>query len=123
VLAKKAKKAKKAAHGPDDSPKLVGVRPQIDVTDNTAQFYANFIEITNSPWDFSLISATLPSKLNRTQVEEIQATGTIPVQAQLTVNFPPTLLAGLIRALTTQKELYETTMGTELVEPQMKEPE
>jgi hypothetical protein len=118
VLAKRAKKAAKAPL----VPKSVGGQPVIEVTESTPQFYANFIEITNSPWDFSLIFGTLPSKLNRNQVEEIQATGTIPVQAQLTVNFPPTLLAGLIRALTTQKELYEKAMGTELIELQMKDP-
>ena len=74
-------------------------------------------------WDFSLIFATLPPKLNPSKLDEARTTGTIPISAQLTVNFPPTLLPGLIRALTAQKELYEKTVGVELTEPKPKEPE
>jgi hypothetical protein len=120
-----AKSAKKAAKASDEAslPKVVGGRLIAEVPEGTPQFYANVIEISNTPWDFSMIFATMPAKLNPFKMEEIQATGTIRLQAQLTVNFPPTILAGLIRALTTQKELYEKSMGTELVELQMKEPE
>jgi hypothetical protein len=119
-LAKSVKKAKKASNGP--LPKAIGGRVVVEVPDGTPQYYANFIEVSNTVWDFSMIFATMPAKLSAAKIEEIQATGSIPLQAQLTVNFPPTLLVGLIRALTTQKEQYEKAMGTELVELQMKEP-
>jgi hypothetical protein len=115
-LAKQAKAKKAAKKKSLPVAASFGVRAVVEVPEGTPAFYTNFIEISNTPWDFSLILAKLPAKPNPSSIEEIKASGTLPVTAELTINFPPALMAGLIRALTTQKELYEKMTGTELKE-------
>jgi hypothetical protein len=85
----------------------------VAVPEGTPSFYSNFIEISNTPWDFSLIFAKLPAKASASSIEEMKVSGQLQLTAEITINFPPTLIAGLIRALTAQKELYEKMTGTE----------
>lgn len=97
-------------------PAVLAVRIAVDIPDGTPAHYANFIEISHTKWDFSLIGARLPAKHSAAQFAEMQATGILSLPADVTINFPPTLMAGLIRALTTQKEAYEKENKTELKE-------
>jgi hypothetical protein len=98
-------------------PESLGVRAVVvEVPEGTPSVYANFMEVSNTPWDFSLILAKLPPKPNPSKIEEIKASGLLQLTAEITINFPPTLMAGLIRALTAQKELYEKMTGTVLTE-------
>jgi len=60
--------------------------------------------------------ARLPAKHSAGKLAEMQATGVLPLPADVTINFPPTLMAGLIRALVSQKEAYEKETKTELRE-------
>jgi hypothetical protein len=97
-------------------PGAIAVRIAVDVPDGTPAYYANFIEISHTKWDFSLIATKLPAKHGPAKLAEMQATGILALPADVTINFPPTLMAGLIRALTTQKEAYEKETKTELKE-------
>jgi hypothetical protein len=119
-LAKKTKRSEPRAGKRKQSvpPEVqsLAVKAQIEVPEGTPAFYTNFVEVSNSPWDFSLIFARLPAKPNLSKYEEIKASGVLPITAEITINFPPTLMAGLIRALNTQKEIYEKMTGTELTE-------
>jgi hypothetical protein len=115
-LAKRAKSKKAAKKQSLPEPTSIGVRAAVEVPEGTPSFYSNFIEVSNSPWDFSLIFAKLPAKPNASSLEEMKASGKLQLTAEITINFPPTLMAGLIRALTAQKELYEQMTGTELKE-------
>jgi hypothetical protein len=47
----------------------------------------------------------------------MKTTGVLGWPAEITINFPPTLIAGLIRALTAQKEAYEKETNIQLKEP------
>ncbi len=98
------------------APTGVAVRVAIDVPDGTPAHYANYIEISHTKWDFALIAARLPAKHSAAKIVDMQATGILPLHADVTINFPPTLIAGLIRALTVQKEAYEKETKTELKE-------
>lgn len=97
-------------------PTHVAVRIVVEVPDGTPSFYTNFIEVTHTKWDFSLIFAMLPPKPTMAKVAEMQATGVLSCPAEVTINFAPALMAGLIRALNMQKETYEKENGVELRE-------
>jgi hypothetical protein len=94
--------------------KAGGIRVAVDIPDGTPAFYANYLEIGHTKWDFCLIVARLPAKPNSAKLAEIQSTGVISWPAELTINFPPAVIPGLIRALTIQKEKYEKENNTEL---------
>ena len=96
--------------------KPLAVRIVGEVPEGTPAYYANFIEISHTKWDFSLIASRFPAKFGGAKLAEARATGILPVYAEVTINFPPTLMVGLIRALTTQKESFEKETNTELKE-------
>jgi hypothetical protein len=77
-LAKRAK-SKKAAK--KKQPVSIGVRAVVEIPEGTPSFYTNFIEVSNTPWDFSLILAKLPAKPNPSKFEEIKASGTLALTA------------------------------------------
>ena len=88
-------------------------------TDQTEHRYANYISVGHSPWDFSISfgmfstpqKGDIPSKgkAPKTKME-------IEVPAQVEINFPLSLIPGLIRALETQKQAYEKQFGP-ILEP------
>ena len=88
----------------------------IDVAEGTPGYYSNYIEVSHTKWDFSLIVSRLPAKPSAAKIVEMQATGILQVQSDVTISFPPNLMPGLIRALTTQKERFEKLTKTELQE-------
>jgi hypothetical protein len=97
-----------------DIPTAVQVKVGLEVPDGTPSYYLNYIEINHSKWDFCLIGAKLPAKYSAAKIAEMQAGGVLALPAEVTINFPSTLIVGLIRALTIQKELYEKETKTEL---------
>ena len=97
-------------------PARIAVRVVLEVQEGTPSFYSNYMEVSQTKWDFSLIFATLPPKPSAAKIAEMQATGILACPAEVTINFPTTLMAGLIRALITQKEAYEKENGVELKE-------
>lgn len=104
------------------APVAVTVRIAVDVPEGTPAFYSNYLEVSQTKWDFSLIIARIPVKHSAAKINDMQATGLLPLRADATINFPPTLMAGLIRALTVQKEAYEKATGTILKEDTDDEP-
>jgi hypothetical protein len=112
TLAKRSKRVAKPKSSPE--PTSIGVQVVVEVPEGTPSVYANYIEVANSPWDFSLILGKLPAKPTSSNIEEMKTSGKMQLTAEITINFPPTLMAGLIRALIAQKELYERMTGTEL---------
>jgi hypothetical protein len=115
-MSKKPKVMRITAGPPPGAPETVQVRAAVEVPEGTPSYYANFIEITHTKWDFSLVAARLPAKWTPSKVAEMQATGSLAIPAEMTLVIPTTLVAGLIRALTVQKEAYEKETGVELKE-------
>lgn len=89
-------------------------RINIDVAEGTPAFYANYIEIGHTKWDFTLIASRVPAKPSTAKIVEMQSNGIFTIPADATINFPPNLMPGLIRALTIQKEAFEKATGIEL---------
>jgi hypothetical protein len=77
----------------------------------TPTYYVNHAEITSNPFEVTISFARFPSKFSPGASETIGTTGILEVEAELQVLIPPTLLPGLIRALTTQKATLDAMMG------------
>jgi hypothetical protein len=108
--------AQSAGKAPSAPPPPRQARISIDVPEGTPGYYSNYIEIGHTKWDFSLIASRLPAKPSSAKIVEMQASGILNIPADVTISFPPHLMPGLIRALTTQKETFEKTTGIQLKE-------
>jgi hypothetical protein len=89
---------------------------RLEPLENAATFYVNHIEVGSSAHDFSLICGRLPGKLSLDQFEEVKGSGALVVEPEVQVVIPATLVIGLIKALTAQKDNYEKTYGVALKE-------
>jgi hypothetical protein len=83
----------------------------VDVTEDTPVFYVNYAGVTHSSHDFSVIFGRMPAKPTPSQLDHLAATGAIRTEALLQLLVAPTMIPGLIRALTIQKEAYEARFG------------
>jgi hypothetical protein len=87
-------------------PESVTIVPRVVVTPETPAYYANFVEVANSQYDFSLSVARIGSPLSEAQIERIKNGEPLLVDAILQIVLPPTVAEGLIRALTEQLQKY-----------------
>ena len=101
---------------PPENQKVTIPAIKLEPIENAAVFYANHIEVANTPQDFSLICARLPGKLSAAKIAEIKELGALVIEPEVQIVIPARLVPGLIRALTAQKELYEKTFGEPLEE-------
>ena len=74
-------------------------------------FYVNHLEIGHTANDFSALAVRIPAKWPPDRIAEAKETGAIAVEADVQLVFPPTVINGLIRALTTQKQKFEEDTG------------
>jgi hypothetical protein len=89
---------------------------RLEPLENAAVYYVNYIEVGASPQDFSIICARLPAKLSGAKKEEVKELGALVIEPEVQVVIPVTLVPGIIRALTTQKEIYEKLYGIQIKE-------
>jgi hypothetical protein len=108
-----AAKKSKAPPAPPTMTVKVGLR----VSDATATFYVNNAEVGSTTHDFTMMFSQMPAKVSPALFADAEKTGTLTMDASVQVVFPLTLMAGLIRALTAQKEAYEKSFGVILSEP------
>lgn len=101
---------KTPATAPPESKTLM-VRPSVVTTDATPVYYINNAEISSSAYEFGMAVARLPTKPSAEQMHEMRTDGVLNVEAELVLLMPPTLIPGLIRALNTQREVYEAQFG------------
>jgi hypothetical protein len=107
---------KRTATGNGKSADSLPVAVAIDVPEGTPSYYSNWIEVSNTKWDFCLTAALMPSRHNKAKIAEMQANRALTLTAEVQLIIPTTLLPGLIRALTMQKERFEKETKTELKE-------
>jgi hypothetical protein len=96
-------------------PEEMAVRIVVSVPDDLPVYYVNFIEVTHSLNEFGLFAVRAPVKPTSQQLEEAQQTGQMRLDPEFHMVLPPTVIPGLIRALTAQKEAYERRFGTIVV--------
>jgi hypothetical protein len=113
-VAKKTKKGRDAKASPQVITRIV-----VEPSEGMATYYVNFVEVACTLSDFALICTQVPPKLNSMRLKEVQASGIMTVDAVVQLAIPATLVPGLIRALTTQKELFEKLTGHKIQEPEV----
>ena len=94
------------------SPKLhMDGRIVVSVSPHTPTFYGNYAEISQTQHDIGLTFVQMPIRLSDADRRDVATTGQIQVEQNVQVIIPSTLLPGLIRALTIQRENYEAAFG------------
>jgi hypothetical protein len=112
-----AKRAKGSAVGgktserKPEAPTHVQARVVLEVGADVPSYYVNFADIAQSSHEFTISVGKTQSRLSAQQMEDVQKTGQIRVEAILQLVIPPTLLPSLINAMTIQKDLYEKMHG------------
>lgn len=101
------------------TPQQVQLQVVLDPTDDTPAYYINYADVTFGMHDFIMSFARLPTKLNSSQLEGLKAGTTMRFEPLLQVILPPTIIPGLIRALSTTKDGFEAQFG-EIKEPGVK---
>jgi hypothetical protein len=111
------KLTKEQAKSQSQSPQQVQISTiRMEPLESASTYYVNHVEIASSLHDFSIICGRLPGKLSADQVEEVNSSGSLVIEPEVQVIIPSTLIIGPIRALTTQKGIYEETYGVKLHE-------
>ena len=85
----------------------IQIRPVIEATDNTPVFYANYLEVSISPNEFALSAVRIPTKPTQATLDS----GEIRMEPSVQIIIPPMVIPGLIRALSTQRDNYESQFG------------
>jgi hypothetical protein len=109
ATARRQRRSAAAAGAGDNDALAIGFSTQI--SPETPTYYFNYAEIASLPHDFALLFARVPAKLPPDRFEEVRAAGRMVLDCELQVLISPTLIPGLIRALTVQRERYEQLWG------------
>ena len=75
--------------------------------EGTPVYYVNHVEISHTKNDFCITAGRLPARFGPTAKTELESTGVLLINAEVQILFPPTMLPGLIRALSSQQDAYE----------------
>lgn len=113
-MARASKKEMGISHLPQ--PETINLRPQMHVGEDIPQYYINHVEVNSIVHDFVLSMGRLPGRLSPEVLEAAKKSGVVSFPAELQVLVPPTLIVGLIKALTFQKELYEKQNDVTLID-------
>jgi hypothetical protein len=83
---------------------------QLENRPDTPFYYANYVAVSHSPYEFTLSVAKVPNPLTRELMEFVSAGKAIPVEPTLQIIIPTLLVEGLIKALIDQKQKQEKTL-------------
>jgi len=89
----------------------LSVKIQVDPKPDTPSYYVNYIAVSHSEYDFTVMALRVPTQLTREQTELAKKGSAVPVEPILQLIVPPRLIDGVIRALSIQKEKYEQEHG------------
>lgn len=78
-----------------------------EITESTPTYYSNFVQVSHTPYEFSLTFAKIPSPPNVDQIAMAQAGKPVKIESLMQIAIPVKLMPGLLEALLNQKELYE----------------
>jgi hypothetical protein len=107
-----AKKKTSATPTGDASQKqAVQIKVVIDVPEGSEPYYANHVEVGCSRFDFFLLFARMPTKVTSAVYKAAVDQGEIHVPATVQLVIPASIVAGLMRALETQKAKFEKDNG------------
>ena len=104
-----ARKKKTAKGAP--APLTAPVALKVSLESSSDQIYANYAEVTAAQHEFQISFALVPTRPSAEKIEAIKSGSPLFVDAIVQVMLPPTIVPGLIRALTITKEQYEAIAG------------
>jgi len=87
--------------------KHLTARVELDVRPDTPSYYVNYMAVGHTDHDFTISAARIPAFLTPERKAHAQKKGIIFQEATLQLVIPPTIIKGLIKALTTQMDTYE----------------
>lgn len=109
---KKSTKGKKTAKKKPEDDAGLSVAIEIDAPEDLPSYYVNHIEVSHTRHEFGLYFAEVPGKFSRSALDEIKETGRITLEPFFKAIVPPTLVKGLIDALQSQKDKFESEYGS-----------
>lgn len=105
------RKTKASARPTPAAPAASPTRIALQVPPETPIYYVNYAEIGFTAHEFSLTAVRAPTKLSPAVLEMVRAEGTLTLDADIQLVIPPTMIPGLIRALSISKDQYEQSTG------------
>ena len=92
-------------------PEYVNLKVQILPGENIPAYYSNYIEVAHTEYEFVLSFAKVPSKLGPQQLLDAKSGQPLVLEPIIKAEIPLRLIRGLVRALESQIEKYETRFG------------
>ena len=83
----------------------------LEVSPNAPVYYVSHAEVSHTQHDIGLAFGLMPTRLSPADRETAMTTGELHIETMVQILIPPTLLPGLINALSIQKEKYEEMFG------------
>lgn len=111
-----AKKKTTVSPDPGAPQNQLSARVVFNLSDETATYYVNAVEVGQSFYEFALLFGKVPAKLPATQLEAVRSSKQLELVAALQILIPPTLIPGLIYALSVERRKYEELHGVKLPE-------
>jgi hypothetical protein len=96
---------------------ITDVRVVVDPNETAPLYYVNYMEVGHTGHDFTLFGVRLPPKISEDKKADVMTTKELHVEPEVVISIPLGMIAGLIRALTTQKEAFEKLIGEKIQEP------
>lgn len=93
----------------DKAEEHIKARLVVFPTEDTPQYYVNYVEVVSSENDFTIYGVRVPSKIPPNQIEK---DGSLHVEPELEITFPVMIIQGLIDALINQRDTYSRVLGT-----------
>lgn len=87
------------------------VKATIIPSDELGYHYVNHAEVGHSQHEFYILWGRLPTKLSALSLEEATRTGSLPIAPLVQLQFPASMIGGVITALTEQRAKYEKRFG------------
>src|ERR1700733_7222939 len=96
----------------------VHLSPQTD----TPSYYVNYIGVTHTAYDFTLSAVRIPTPFTDEQIELAKNGQQIPVEPIVQLVIPASLVDGLMKALTDQKERHAKTLEQQVKNNELQQP-
>lgn len=112
ATAKRKTAAKSAAHkkGPRAAEAQL-LRVAYEPTLDTPTYYSNHFEVGHTRHEFIMLAGRVQGKLTEAMRRELEESGQLSLEPELQILLAPTLMPGLIRALTDQLRKWEEKFG------------
>lgn len=103
-------------HNVEEKPQELALRIVFVPAEDGPTYYVNHLEISHNQHNFCVYVAEIPTKFPEYTLETAKKTGQVNLTPMFCLTMPPTIIPGLIRALETQKGLYENRFG-KIIDP------